>query len=409
MKKLLQIDACLNTGSTGRITEEIAKLAIKQGWDCYIIHGARYVNPPSVMHSYALGSVMDEYLHYAEHLFLDNDGLASRRVTHRIVKKIKEISPNIILLHDIHDHWLNYQILFEYLNSLDIPIVWTQHDCWSFTGDCAHFSQLSCNQWIDSCSISCPYREGKIIRRLVNHTVSHYNLKKNFFTSTKKLTLVPVSYWLEGMLKKSFLKDKPIKTIYNGVDVNIFRPLEDAQKTLRKFGLNGSHYVVGVATAWSEMKGFKDYCQLASHMPDGVKIVLVGLNKKLCTESANYGIVGIPRTENVDELVALYNGASIVMNLSYEETFGLTTVEGFACGTPSIVYNATASPELVTPETGIICEPGDVENVARAVNVIMSKGKEYYSNACRERAIEKFNKDDRFQEYINLYENLIKK
>ena len=97
------------------------------------------------------------------------------------------------------------------------------------------------------------------------------------------------------------------------------------------------------------------------------------------------------------------------MNLSYEETFGLTTVEGFACGTPSVVYNATASPELVTPETGVVCAPGDIDGVAKAIDIILLKGKGYYSNACRERAIEKFNKDDRYQEYINLYENLIKR
>ena len=61
MPKLLQIDACLNFGSTGRITEAIAKLAQKHGWDCYIIHGSRYVNPPSVMHLYSPGSIIDEY------------------------------------------------------------------------------------------------------------------------------------------------------------------------------------------------------------------------------------------------------------------------------------------------------------------------------------------------------------
>ena len=123
-------------------------------------------------------------------------------------------------------------------------------------------------------------------------------------------------------------------------------------------------------------------------------------------EVTRYGIIGITRTENIDELVALYNGASIVMNLSYEETFGLTTVEGFACGTPSIVYNSTASPELVTPETGCTIEPGDIEGVANAVNVLLSIAKPMV--VCRERAVKFFNKNERFEEYIKLYETLIK-
>ena len=408
MPVLLQIDACLNTGSTGRITEDIARLAQKQGWECYIIHGSRYVNPPSVMHSYSPGSVIDEYLHYAEHLFFDNDGLASRNTTRKAIEFIKQIKPDVIHMHDIHDHWLNYRILFEYLNTVNIPIVWTQHDCWTITGDCGHFSQLACNQWATVCSNTCPLRESNIFRKIFNNTQSHFNLKKRLFSEAKNLVLVPVSNWLEGVLKKSFLKDKPIKTILNGVDVNLFKPVEECF-TLRKYGLIDINYLVGVATAWSERKGFNDYLQLSSMISDRIKIVLVGLNEKLRIEATKYGIIGIPRTDNQEELVALYSGASIVMNLSYEETFGLTTVEGFACGTPSIVYNATASPELVTPETGVVCAPGDIDGVAKAIDIILLKGKGYYSNACRERAIEKFNKDDRFQEYINLYENLIKR
>lgn len=216
-----------------------------------------------------------------------------------------------------------------------------------------------------------------------------------------------MSHWLEGVLRQSFLKDKPIKTILNGVDVSVFKPIDNLQQTLKMYGLEDVSYVVGVATAWSERKGFKDYCRLVPLMPEGVKIVLVGLNEKQLQEAAQYGIIGIPRTENVGELVALYNGASIVMNLSYEETFGLTTVEGFACGTPSIVYNATASPELVTPETGIICEPGDINGVAEAVRVLLAKEKPI--DACRKRAVEYYDKNDRYQEYLELYEELIKR
>lgn len=407
MKKLLQIDACLNSGSTGRITEDIAKLAQKQEWDCYIIHGSRYVNKPSAMENFAPGSILDEYLHYAEHYLFDNDGLASRQATRRAIKYIEKLQPDIIQLHDIHDHWLSYRILFEYLNTLNVPIVWTQHDCWSFTGDCGHFSQLACKQYISGCTRDCPYRMSLYPRRIINHAKEHFELKKSLFDNTKNLTLVPVSHWLEGVLKESFLKNKKIHTIQNGVDLAVFRPVDPVNDALKKYGLDGTKYVVGVATAWSENKGFYDYCNMAALMPEGVKIALVGLNEKLSQEAEKNGVIGIPRTENIGELVTLYNGASIVMNLSYEETFGLTTVEGFACGTPGIVYNATASPELVTPETGVVVEPGDINGVAKAIDEILEKGKNFYSTTCRKRAEECFDKDKKFQEYLDLYESLV--
>lgn len=403
-KKLLQINVTANLGSTGKITEQINRIAQRLGWETFIAYG-RNCNP-SQSCLILVGNTFQVYEHYVERVLFDNDGLASRVATHKLIEKVKMIRPDIIHLHNIHDHWLNYRILFKYLNTLDVPIIWTQHDCWSFTGDCGHFSQLACRQWISGCSKSCPYRDGQIMRKFINKADNHYKLKKELFTAIKNLTLVPVSHWLEGVLRQSFLKDKPIKTILNGVDVNVFKPIDDVQGTLRKYGLEDVRYVVGVATAWSERKGFKVYCQLASRMPEGVKIVLVGLNEKQQQEAELFGIIGIPRTENVGELVALYNGASIVMNLSYEETFGLTTVEGFACGTPSIVYNATASPELVTPETGIVCEPGDIEGVTEAVKELLSKEKPV--EACRKRAVEYYDKNDRYQEYVELYEELVK-
>ena len=96
-----------------------------------------------------------------------------------------------------------------------------------------------------------------------------------------------------------------------------------------------------------------------------------------------------------------------VLNLPYAETFGLTTAEGFACGTPGIVYNKTASLELVTPETGIVCDAGDIDGVAGAVRTLLSKEKPI--EACRKRAVEYYDKNDRYREYVELYEELVKK
>ena len=219
------------------------------------------------------------------------------------------------------------------------------------------------------------------------------------------MTIVSVSKWLESVIRNSFLKDKNIKTIYNGIDTDVFRLLKFEDISLKKFGLDSVRYIMGVASVWTERKGFVDYCKLASKISEEVKIVLVGLNKKMCHEAARYGIIGIPRTDEIEDLVALYNGASIVLNLSYEETFGLTTVEGFACGTPSIVYNTTASPELVTPETGIIVEPGNIDGVTEAISYLLSKEKPV--KVCRDRAVAYFNKEDRFKEYLDLYKNLL--
>lgn len=405
--KLLQIDACLNTGSTGRISEDIARTAMQRGWECFHIHGARYVNPPSIMKHYQSGNVADEYFHFAEYLFFDNDGLASRYSTHKILKYICDVNPDVIQLHDIHDHWLNYRILFEYLNTLTIPIVWTQHDCWSFTGDCFHFSQIGCNQWVTRCTKRCPARSGNPFRRIINHTEKHYSLKKKLFLSTKNLTLVPVSNWLEGILRKSFFKEKRIVTIHNGIDLEVFKS-KSSGCVRQKFGIGENPYVIGVATAWSDRKGLNDYLNLVHLLNEGILLVLVGIEGKNAEVARNAGIITIPRTENVDELAALYSGAEVVLNLSYEETFGLTSVEGFGCGTPTIVYNCTASPELVGSSiVGVIVEKGDVNGVVDAIHELMSKDRKMLSQNCRLRAEELYDKNKCYNQYVDLYDSLV--
>lgn len=406
---LLQIDACLNWGSTGKIAEGIASAALKRGWECHMIHGSRYKNPGSLMKDYQPGSIIDECEHYAEHILLDNDGLASRRATQRAVAYIKKIKPDLIQLHTIHDHWLNYRILFEYLNTLDIPIVWTQHDCWCFTGGCAYFSQLDCAQWVTGCSSDCPYRRGMLCRSVFNHTTKHYRQKKDLFNAAKNLTIVPVSYWLEDVVRQSFLGMKPINTILNGVDTDVFRPCEDKGE-LKKYGLEKTRYVIAAATTWSKRKGLNDYVKLASFIGDKYKIVLVGLQGKQANQVRDKGIIAIPRTDNQHELAVLYGLSQVVLNLSYEETFGLTSAEGFACGRPTVVYNCTASPELVGDSNcGRVVDPGDIKGVATAIEELLQENQDVISVRCRERALNLYDKKKRFSDYVNLYEELIKK
>lgn len=405
MKRILQINVTANWGSTGRIAEQINSLARNQGWDTFIAYG-RACNT-SQSNLLRVGSSIDVYEHYAEHRLFDNDGLASRNATAKLVMCIREISPDVIHLHNIHDHWLNYHILFDYLKNSSIPVVWTQHDCWGFTGGCAHFTSLNCYKWKTCCDDICSFRQGSLSRMIINHTKKQYELKKRLFAGMDNLYIVTVSKWLEDLVRQSFLKDKKIQTIYNGVDVNTFKPINDGNVLLRKYHIDGLNYVVGVASTWTKTKGFNDYLKLAAYMPSNYKIVLVGLSKRQCKEAGQFGIIAIPRTDCIEDLVAIYNGASIVLNLSYEETFGLTTVEGFACGTPGVVYNCTASPELIkSKNVGIVVEPGNVEGVSKAIRVLLDSNHEKMSMECRNVAQTFFDKSKLYADYVTLYDKL---
>lgn len=398
MPTLLQVNVTANWGSTGKIAEQIGLLAMLHGWNSYIAYGR--MNNPSKSKLIKIGSMFDVYEHYIENILLDNEGLASRKATKNFLETVDVIKPDIVHLHNIHDHYLNYRLLFLYLSEKNIPIVWTQHDCWAFTGGCSYYSMIGCDKWETDCK-NCPSPRS----HLKDKTNYQYNLRKTLASILNKITFVPVSEWLEGEMRRSIYKNMNIYTILNGVNIHVFRPCP-SPFIRSKYNIGNNDFVLAVAAVWSARKGLDDYIKLASILDKQLKLVIVGLSKKQA-QGLPSNIIVVPRTQSEIELVQLYSEASVVLNLSYEETFGLTTVEGYACGTPGIVYDCTASPELVSDQTGIVVKPGDIGGVNNAIIHLLKRDRTKLKEACRQRAVEKYNKDICFSKYIDLYNSLL--
>lgn len=390
MLKLLQINVAANWGSTGKIAEQINLKAMEQGWDCYIAYG-RSCNP-SKSKLIKVGKMINVYEHYIENRLFDNEGLASRIPTKRLIKQIKELKPDIIHLHNIHDHWLNYKILFEYLNTTNIPIVWTQHDCWAFTGGCMHFVHSNCEKWKTECK-ECPQK-----RRFVDGSKRNYALKKTLFGENKNLTIVPVSEWISNFVKESFLKDKRIQVIHNGVDLKTFKPQES--KNASKFE------ILAVSSVWNKSKGLYDIFKLRDLLSEEYNITIVGLSAEQL-KNLPKGIRGIQRTQNIQELATLYSSANVFINPTYADTFPTVNIEALACGTPVITYKTGGSPEAIDSKTGIVVELGNINAIADAIKTV--KENPFSSKNCRQRAVDFFDKNNCFDKYIYLYNELLNK
>ena len=397
MPRILQINATANWGSTGCIAEQINNLSREKGWDCYIAYG-RYSNA-SQSTLIQVGSKLCVISHYLENRIFDNEGLASRLATKRLIKEIQKLAPDIIHLHNIHDHWLNYELLFKYLNTTDIPVVWTLHDCWAFTGGCTHYSLNGCYKWQNGC-VNCKHK-----RNLLDRSHKHYSLRKELFLSNINLTVVSVCDWLKSELKQSFMQSLNIITIYNGVDLDTFCERRNSQ-ILSKYSLDGKYVLLALATTWSDKKGFNDYIQLSEQLPTDCILLMVGVTSEQKRHLPD-NIIGIEMTQDVNELMSLYSVSNIVLNLSYEESFGLTTIEGFACGTPAIDYDTTACPEQISKETGLVVKAGDINGIVNAINFMRKSDSEAYSKACRKRAEELYDINKSYARYIELYESLL--
>lgn len=402
--RLLQINLCSNILSTGKICEGIGISAIRQGWDSYIAYGMNETNP-STSKTYKIGGKHYLYLPYLESLLFDNHSLGMTCIgaTKKLIREIERIKPDIIQLHTIHCYYLNLRILFSYFASINTPIVWTLHDCWAFTGHCSHFSFVRCFYWKTGCRL-CPQLKEYPKSLFFDNSAKNYAMKRALFNAVPNLRLVTVSKWLECMVRESFLGKHKVSTIYNGVDLSVFKPTYNSDFK-RKYHLEDKFLMVGVASSWTRRKGIADYCRLANEIGDNMRIIMIGMDKKQQREMPS-SIIHIRKTYNAQELAMIYSSCDVVLNLSYEETFGMTTVEGLACGTPGIVYNTTASPELVDDKTGIVVPAGNIQELIKAINTIKSKGKIFYSEACKERATRLFNSKTQFEKYIEFYNNL---
>lgn len=400
--KILQINSVVNKDSTGRIAEEIGQTAIEAGWKSYIAYGRN--DRPSESELIKIGNDWDIKMHGFQTRLFDRHGLGSRSATKELIGIIKEISPNIIHLHNIHGYYINIEILFNYLRKTNIPVVWTLHDCWPITGHCAYFTFVGCEKWKTQC-YDCPQKTSYPASWLVDRSEKSYQLKKALFTSLPNLTLVPVSNWLSEILMESFLQDYPIKLIHNGINTCVFKP--SSSKVFRsKHDLVHKFLLLGVASDWSPRKGLKNFIKLSKHLNSEYQIVLVGLSREQI-EHLPENILGIERTESVEELAELYASSDVYVNPTYEDNFPTTNLESLACGTPVITYKTGGSPEAIDDLTGIVVEQDNIDKLIDAIEMVKNKGKQSYSEACVNRAHRLYKKEDRYQEYIELYNSLL--
>lgn len=405
--KILQINLCVNCFSTGKIAEQIGSVAIDNGIESHIVYSFLKKDNGIDCATMSRSNVYRVYNKYSEALhkiiskFFGLQGFGSVFTTLKLIRLIKRINPDIIHLHNIHDNNYNYPILFSYIGKCQKPLVWTQHDCWAFTGGCFHFDFIGCEEWKKSCA-HCKYKQSKY--QLLTNSKLNLIAKKRYTKKIADLHLVAVSKWLKSKIDQSILKGHNSLVIYNGIDTSVFKPLP-VPSYISDLTSN-KKIVLGVASNWDYRKGLNDYKELAEVLDTDYIIVLIGL-KEPQRSNLPKNIIGHGLTKNQQELCEWYSAALCTLNLSYEETFGLTTVEGFSCGTPGIVYNKTASPELITNETGFVVEVKDYNNICKAIYTLSKNGKSYYSQNCINRAHEVYDKNKNFYKYIDLYKRIL--
>lgn len=398
--KVVQINACYEYSSTGRTCFELHTYLTEHGVDSFKFYSMPMPNSDRYD---LMGSWFDHKFHALLSRLTGRQAYFSTIPTYILIRKLHKIQPDVIILRNFHSNYINLPMIARYLAKNDIPTIIVLHDCWFFTGYCCHYTEIGCQRWQTECN-NCPLIKVDKASWFFDSTRSVFRDHKRLLEAIPRLAVVGVSDWItnEGRKAPIFHKAVKFQRIYNWINLETFYPRE-TYALRAKLDLKDTDFVaLGVSMSWSFRKGLEVYLEVAKQMPD-IKIVMIGQKTDIKLPS---NIISLPPTGSIEELAQYYSMADVLFNFSIQETFGKVAAEALACGTPLIVNNATANPELPGP-CGYVVENNNVQQVVDAVRSIRSKGKDYYKQHCVERANELFEKDKNIEQYIGLFQELI--
>lgn len=408
--KVLQINTrYYNGGSTGRIVYDLLNVMQVNGIDGYVAFGFGYnLKSEECNHLYRIETDFQLFISKLWTKLTGHHGFNNKRETQKLLNWIDKVKPDIIHMHNIHNHYVNIRMLLQYIAKKNIPCVLTMHDCWTFTGHCAYFDYSGCEKWKTGCNHCPSLRDYPKTFALIDPSPWNYKHKKALFAPLN-ITFVSPSNWLRDLQQLSFLKDKPCFVINNGIDVNKFHPIKSDVR--RQYNIGNRKMILAVSGGLAVRKGRKFLLDLPRYLYDDEVLVIVGLTPRQLRElqGKDTHLIPIARTETADDLIGLYSEADVFVNPTLEDNFPTTNLEALACGTPVVTFDTGGSGEAVDEKTGIKVPKGNLNALLVATRSILSKGKNYYKDNCIQRVQVYYNKDSQYESYIKLYNNILLK
>jgi len=179
------------------------------------------------------------------------------------------------------------------------------------------------------------------------------------------------------LIRKLNIPEEKIERIYNGVDTEEFNPGISGENFRREYNL-GSSKLVGMAGRFSPEKGQDIFLRAAGEIVKEYKdiyFVVVG-NADLGSETFRQEMVRLSASLGLKDKV-IFTGfrndfprvmaaLDIAVVPSAAEPFGRVIVEAMASGVPVVAMNSGAAPEIISSQTGVLVEPGNIGELSKA-------------------------------------------
>ena len=392
--KVVQINSTCGIGSTGKICVGISRVLTDAQVENYILCSRTNGYPLGIRCSTS-GYIKTQAL---KSRIQGNYGFNSKTATRTIIEELERIQPDIVHLHNIHGHDCNLEMLFSYFRQKKTKLLWTFHDCWAFTGYCPHFTMVKCDKWRSTCD-KCIQR--RVFSWFFDRSRELFERKKALFEG-QNLTVITPSRWLAELVQKSFLKEYPVSVIRNGIDLSVFRSTHSDFRKIH--GLENKKIVLGVSFGWDDRKGLDVFIGLAKRLPEDYQIILVGTDQNV-DNLLPENIIALHRTQNQQELAEIYSSADVFVNPTREENYPTVNMESLACGTPVLTFRTGGSPEMLDGTCGSVVACDDIDALEKEV-IRICTDKPYSQVQCLKKAAQ-FDENERFKEYLNIYERTV--
>ena len=345
--RVLQIDVNCKSGSTGKIAYDLHTQLIKDGHTSAVCYGrGEKIDEPNI---YKFGYDLETKIHAALTRVTGLTGCYSYFSTKRLLRFMRAFKPDVVHIHELHAYFVNLKPVIRYLKEKKIKTIWTFHCEFMYTGKCGY--AYECENWKTECG-KCPHLKDYPKSFFFDFTKRMFRDKKNLMTDFESLTIITPSQWLADRVKQSFLGNKNIHVIHNGVDTeNVFYP-RNFEHLKKRHHLTDEKIILAVAPdLMSDRKGGKYVVELAKMMKDeNVKFILIGvedLSKKFPDN-----VIALCRTDNQVELAEYYSMADVFVICSERENFPTTCVEALCCGTSICGFDIGGTKETAPKELG---------------------------------------------------------
>ena len=393
--RILQIGAAY-VGAQRQIEGAIHRYLRKEGHESRILYAVGEADGPDIIR---YETKLDNLLRRGLNKVIGKDHRFAHTSTRKLIRQIERYAPELVHLHTIHHGYLDYEMLLRYLGRKQIPVVFTMHDMWSFTGGCYHYTNPSCDGYKSGCvhcekktAMDCdPARAEKLFQK-----------KKELFRLQKSICFVAVSEWVHDEAMKSMLKDHPQYTVWNAFDL----PHCDLEK--RRLSENEKFRVIGVAGSWDAGKGISLFLELAKLLGESFEILLVGNANRSVQAAAPANVRFAGRIADKTQLMELYAASDLHVSMSLEETFGMTFVEAAFAGIRSVGFDSTAIPGVLRQVNGYIVPAGDVDAMAEQIRMLSENKEQCRLRGDEMEQIEKnFSNERLARQYVEIYEKQI--